>query len=67
MQIILDHIRSLSQYQQLLTQLQTDGQFPGLGLPRATRLPILAALHADLNRPILLITDRADHALVAVR
>ena len=46
MQLILDHIRSLSQYQQLLTQLQTDGQLPGLGLPRATRLPILAALHA---------------------
>ncbi len=63
MQLILDHIRSLSQYQQLLTQLQTDGQLPGLGLPRATRLPILAALHGDLNQPILLITDRADHAL----
>ncbi|MBK9926597.1 MAG: transcription-repair coupling factor [Anaerolineales bacterium] len=63
MQLILDNIRSLSQYQQLLKQLQTDGQLPGLGLPRATRLPILAALHADLNRPVLLITDRADHAL----
>jgi transcription-repair coupling factor (superfamily II helicase) len=63
MQIILDNIRSLSQYQQLLTQLQADGQFPGLGLPRATRLPILAALLEDTNRPILLITDRADHAL----
>jgi transcription-repair coupling factor (superfamily II helicase) len=63
MQLILNNIRSLSQYQQLLKQLQTDGQLPGLGLPRATRLPILAALHADLNRPILLITDRADHAL----
>jgi transcription-repair coupling factor (superfamily II helicase) len=32
-------------------------------LPRAARLPVLAALHQDLNRPILLITDRADHAL----
>jgi len=63
MNLILDNIRSLSQYQQLLILLQTDGQLPGLGLPRATRLPILAALHADLNRPVLLITDRADHAL----
>ena len=34
-----------------------------MGLPRAARLPILASLHADLNLPILLITDRADHAL----
>ena len=64
MQTILDQIRSLPQYQQLLKQLQTDGkQLPGLGLPRAARLPILAALHQDLNRPILLITDRADHSL----
>jgi len=63
MQIILDKIRSISHYQQLLKQLQGDEQLPGLGLPRATRLPILAALLEDLNRPILLITDRADHAL----
>ncbi len=32
-------------------------------MPRAARLPVLAALHQDLNRPILLITDRADHSL----
>jgi len=64
MEILLDQIRSLSQYQQLLKQLQVDGkQLPGLGLPRAARLPILAALHKDLSQPILLITDRADHSL----
>ena len=64
MEIILDQIRALSQYQQLLKQLQVDGKpLPGLGLPRATRLPVLAALHEDLSRPILLITDRADHSL----
>jgi len=63
MQIILDKIRALPQYQQLLNDVQSDRALPGLGLPRSARLPILAALHADLNRPILLITDRADHAL----
>src|SRR5215211_7138129 len=67
MEILLDKIRELSQYQRLLNQLQTDGpasgQLPGLGLPRAARLPVLAALHLDLDRPVLLITDRADHAL----
>jgi transcription-repair coupling factor (superfamily II helicase) len=64
MEILLNKIHGLSQYQQLLKQLQTDGkQLPGLGLPRAARLPLLATLHQDLNRPILLITDRADHAL----
>lgn len=34
----------------------------GLALPRAARLPVLAALRAALDRPILLLTDRADHA-----
>src|SRR6266542_2379509 len=64
MEILLDKIRVLLQYQQLLEQLQTNGkQLPGLGLPRTARLPVLAALHQDLNRPILLITDRADHSL----
>jgi len=63
MQFILDKIRALSQYQQLLKQLQAGGQLPGLGLPRAARLPVLAALHQDLNLPTLLVTDRADHAL----
>src|SRR6266498_5176488 len=64
MEILLNKIRELSQYQQLLKELQTNGkQLPGLGLPRAARLPVLATLHQDINRPILLITDRADHAL----
>ena len=64
MEILLDKIRELPQYQQLLKQLQTDGnQLPGLGLPRAARLPLLASLHRDLDRPVLFITDRADHAL----
>ncbi len=63
MQLILDNIRSLSQYQQLLNDLQTNQPQPGLGLPRSARLPVLASLHQDLSRPILLITDRADHAL----
>ncbi|HJR81684.1 MAG TPA: transcription-repair coupling factor [Anaerolineales bacterium] len=64
MEILLNKIRELSQYQQLLKQLQANGQqLPGLGLLRAARLPMLAALHQDLNEPILLVTDRADHAL----
>ena len=67
MQIILNKIRSLPQYQQLLTQLQANGrataQQPGLGLQRAARLPLLAALLEDTKHPILLVTDRSDHAL----
>ena len=63
MEIILDKIRSLPQYQQLLSQFQANGLQPGLGLQRAVRLPLLATLLEDTQRPILLITDRADHAL----
>ncbi len=56
---LLAHIQSLASYKDALISL---GKFP-LGLSRSARLPVLASLHADLNQPILLITDRADHAL----
>jgi hypothetical protein len=35
-----------------------------LGLRRSARLPWLAALHQTLVQPILLLTDRNDHALM---
>jgi hypothetical protein len=63
MEILLNQIRSLPSYQHLLTELRTGEPLPGLALPRAARLPVLAALHSNLDRPILLVTDRADHAL----
>lgn len=63
MQSILTNIRSLPQYQKLLTQLKAGKQIAGLGLPRAARLPVLATLLEDIQQPILFITDRADHAL----
>jgi transcription-repair coupling factor (superfamily II helicase) len=39
------------------------GQPVCLGLRRAARLPVLAALYRQAPRPLLLLTDRADHAL----
>lgn len=39
------------------------GIVPSLGLRRSARLPVLAALQAELKRPILLLTDRTDRAL----
>ncbi|MGW8249948.1 MAG: transcription-repair coupling factor, partial [Anaerolineales bacterium] len=39
------------------------GELPSLGLRRSARLPVLAALYRQEQRPILLVTDRADHAL----
>jgi len=64
---LLDAIRELGAYRALLADLQQDRKqtapLTGLGLPRAARLPLLASLHHDLARPILLITNRADRAL----
>jgi transcription-repair coupling factor (superfamily II helicase) len=37
---------------------------PALGLRRSARLPWLAALHQSVKRPLLLLTDRNDHALM---
>ncbi len=53
----------MSQYKALLGALREGSGLPGLGSSRAVRLPLLTALHGDLDRVVLLITDRADHAL----
>lgn len=63
MEFLLESIRELAAYQQVLEALRSGKQLSGLALPRAARLPALAALHADLGQPILLLTDRADRAL----
>ncbi len=60
---LLEQLRDLPHYQTLLAQMRDSRAGAGLGLPRAARLPILAALQSDLRQPALLITDRADHAL----
>ena len=64
---LLAPFSSLTAYQDLLLRLQegdyTGGSLRGLGLPRAVRLALLAALHHDLDKPILLLTNRADRAL----
>jgi len=63
MESLITSIKSLTQYQVLLDSLREGETHPGLGLPRAARLPLLATLHADLEQVVLLVTDRADHAL----
>lgn len=49
--------------QALINMLRTGQALPPLNLRRAARLPVMAALHAALDCPILLLTDRADRAL----
>ncbi|MGB4323410.1 MAG: hypothetical protein WBJ23_08730, partial [Anaerolineaceae bacterium] len=64
---LLAPLAGLPAYQDLLLGLKegeyTGSSLRGLGLPRAVRLALLAALHHDLQKPILLLTNRADRAL----
>ncbi len=63
MKLLLDSIRALPLYSDALNASRSSENYPGLGLPRAARLPMLATLSEDLGVPILLLTDRADRAL----
>jgi transcription-repair coupling factor (superfamily II helicase) len=47
----------------LIEAIQLSEGLPGLGLRRAARLPVLAAIRETINHPILVLTDRSDHAL----
>jgi transcription-repair coupling factor (superfamily II helicase) len=48
---------------ELIQTLQTGESLGNLGLRRAARLPLMAGLYGQLQRPILLLTDRADRAI----
>ncbi len=60
---MLSIIRSSHPYQLTLDEIRNRRELPGLALPRAARLPMLACLYEDLGYPIVFITDRADHVL----
>ncbi len=60
---VLNIIKELPAFQELLEAVQARTSLPNLVLPRATRLPVLSALHQTLNAPILFLTHRSDHAL----
>lgn len=66
MNLIFERIRNLKSYQDLLAELKVNSGCHAIGLQRSARLPVLASLFLDINDPILLITDRADHARAMV-
>jgi transcription-repair coupling factor (superfamily II helicase) len=49
--------------QDLIRNIKAGESRVNLALRRSARLPVVAALHAELNRPIILITDRTDRAI----
>ncbi|MFH2040596.1 MAG: DEAD/DEAH box helicase, partial [Chloroflexota bacterium] len=60
--MIFESIKKLKSYQLLVADIKANSGCHAIGLQRSARLPVLAALYTDLKNPILLITDRADHA-----
>jgi transcription-repair coupling factor (superfamily II helicase) len=60
---ILKAIRGSAEFQRLTGQIREFADTGNLGLPRAARLALLAALQAEIDAPVLLISERADHAL----
>jgi transcription-repair coupling factor (superfamily II helicase) len=60
---VISEIRRLSAYEDLLGRIREGGQLNGLSLLRSARLPLLAALHEDLARPLILLTDRSARAM----
>lgn len=61
---LLPAFRALPEYTTLRQLADAGRESFALNLPRPARLPLVAALAADLNRPILLLTARPDRALV---
>jgi transcription-repair coupling factor (superfamily II helicase) len=60
---IINQLRSVAAYQQVLTAIKEEQHPSPLGLSRAARVIVSAALHGDLERPLLILTGRNDHAL----
>jgi transcription-repair coupling factor (superfamily II helicase) len=63
---VISALQSLSEFQDMIDAIRSGETLPRLSLPRAARLPVLAALHNAINKPILLLTDRTDYALTLV-
>lgn len=63
---MIGRIRALPAYERLIAELRSGESIPGLGLMRSARLPMMAAMHRDLEAPILMITDRTDRALTLI-
>ena len=63
LQEIISKLQSQRSLHEILAAIESGTQLSNLGLHRAARLPLLAALYDQLNVPILLISDRSDYAL----
>ena len=60
---VIQTLQLQSVFKEIIASLKAGEPLANLSLPRAARLPFLAAIHKTLNKPILLLTDRTDFAL----
>jgi transcription-repair coupling factor (superfamily II helicase) len=63
-QAIVDILSSQPAFRKLADDIRSGDIRDPLGLARASRIPFLAAVQAELDRPLLLITDKIDRALI---
>jgi transcription-repair coupling factor (superfamily II helicase) len=59
----LDILLSQPVFMDLADGIASGKSPPLIGLPRAARLPVLAAIREMMDRPVLFLTDKADRAL----
>ncbi|GAP20160.1 transcription-repair coupling factor [Leptolinea tardivitalis] len=59
---MLDFIRHLPGYAEILASVGPGKTIPGLGLIRSARLPVSCALAIDVATPVLVLTDRSERA-----
>lgn len=62
MKELLRAIRSLSDHVKFREAVMNDHRLELLSVQRSFRLPLLASLVEDINRPMVIVSDRADHA-----
>ncbi len=63
-QHILKILNGQPAFQRLTEDIRSGSAPEQLGLIRAARMPVLAAIQGALDRPLLLITDKTDRALL---
>lgn len=63
-QQVFDILKNQPPFQQLVEELRSGSSSERLGLPRAARIPVLSTLNEILNRPLLLVADKTDRAML---
>lgn len=64
MKHVIEQITHLPAFEALLQTLKTSREDQSLALMRSVRLPVLTALHQATGKPILLVTQKTDRALL---